>query len=151
MNRFFLRMPVIIFLVFASCALHNNIAPEDALRVRVQAYWDARVEGSAEKAYQLLEPDARQRVGLGTYAHRAGQSEILSYEIEKIDLDMQTESAVVQVKRSFRIKPGAVPIRIDQDLEQTGREQWVLVDGQWYMSYGLPNFNLFNKPARKGD
>ena len=151
MKSIILRMPVFIFLVFASCVPHGNIAPEDALRARVQAYWDARVEGSAEKAYQLLEPDARQQVSLGTYAHRSGQSEILSYEIEKIDLDLQTESAVVQVKRSFRIKPGAVPIRIDQDLEQTGHERWVMMDHQWYMSYGLPKLDLFKKPVGKGD
>ena len=151
MKLIILRMSVFIFLVCASCALRSNIAPEDALRARVLAYWDARVEGSAEKAYQLLEPDARQRVSLGTYAHRAGHSEILSYEIEKIDLNMQTESAVVQVKRSFRIKPGAVPIRIDQDLEQTGQERWVLMDGQWYMSYGMPKLDFLKKPVGKGD
>ncbi len=151
MKLIILRMLVFIFLVFASCAPHSNIAPEDALRTRVQAYWDARVEGSAEKAYQLLEPDAKQRVSLGTYAHRSGQSEILSYEIEKIDLDMPAESAVVQVRRSFRIKPGVVPIRIDQDLEQTGHERWVLMDGQWYMSYGLPKLDLIKKPVGKGD
>ena len=118
----------------------------------MQAYWDARVEGSAEKAYKLLEPEARQRIGLGTYAHRAGQSEILNYEIENIDMDMETKSAGVRVKRNFKIKPGVVPIKIDNVLEQTGQEQMGL--GGWTMVYVLwvcPNLDFLQKPVKKSD
>ena len=50
---------VFFALLFASCGgLYNKttMSPEEALRSRVITYWDARVKGSPEKAYELLAP-----------------------------------------------------------------------------------------------
>lgn len=148
---------VLVFSIFlslffaSSCALIRSVPPEEALRHRVQAYWDARVEGSIEKAYELLEPEARETISLVSYAKKAGQAEILSYNIEDLELNLPSNSATVRVKRDFRIKPGAIPIKMDKVLEQTGTERWVLVEDRWYMSYAVPNLDFLKKNVEKND
>ena len=122
-----------------SCATLNtpNTKPEEALRQRVAAYWEARIKGDTERAYELLDPAAREVISFTTYARRASQFIILNYRIEKISIEPNKKEAVVRVWRSFKIKPGAIPVRIDKVLEQSTLSQWILVKGKWYMRYNL--------------
>lgn len=143
---------LLLTLLMSSCAGLSGkpkLSPEEALRSRVAAYWDARVAGAPEKAYEILEPDARKTISLGSYCRKTGNSIILSYKIHDIKLDPQGSEAMVRVERSFRIRPGAIPINIDKTLEQTGNEPWVLVDGEWYMVYSPPGVNFMLPPQRQ--
>jgi hypothetical protein len=146
----------IIFLLFlfSACGTLNRarITPEEALRKRVTAYWDARVQGDNEKAYELLEPDAKQTIGLATYVKRTSYSIIVNYKIHDIKVDLENNDATVRVERSFRIRPGVIPIKIDKTLEQTADSRWVFVDGIWYMRYASPKLNFKRPPpAQAGD
>ena len=140
----------IIFLLFLSsaCGTLNSarITPEEALRKRVTGYWDARVQGDTEKAYELLEPDAKQTIGLATYGKRTSHAIIVNYKIHDIKVDLENNDATVRVERSFRIRPGVVPINVDKTLEQTADSRWVFVDGIWYMRYASPQLN-FMRPS----
>ena len=143
---------VFLALLFASCGgLLNKttMSPEEALRSRVIAYWDARVNDSPEKAYELLDPDARKATNLATYIRRTSHSSILSYKIHDISVDLKKNEGTVRVERSIRIRPGAVAVNIPGELNQTADERWVLVDGQWYMSYSPPGMSFENLPARQ--
>lgn len=147
-NRIVALGMLLLIWVFASCAVFRNIGmpPEEALRNRVAAYWDARVEGNAEKAYEIIDPEARKSMRFAIYAQRTGNVIILSYKIDNVEMDLKKNEATVRVERSFRIRPGAIPINIDDILEQTTDEQWVLIDGQWYMSYTSPAINFMSSP-----
>ncbi len=152
-NRLFFVYIIFSFFLLSGCQTLNKakISPEDALRNRVTAYWDARVQDQPEKAYEMIEPDAKQSLGLSTYTKRTSQSKILSYKIEDITVDSENREATVRVARSFRIKPGVIPINIDKPLQQTADSKWVCIDGQWYMKYAvLPQFN-FGNPYNMGD
>ena len=143
---------VFLALIFASCGVLFNkttMSPEEALRSRVTAYWDARVNASPEKAYELLDPDSRKTTSLASYSRRTSHSIILSYKIHDITVDLKKNEGTVRVERSFRIRPGAIPINIPDALDQTADEPWVLVDGQWYMTYSPPGVNFMNLPARQ--
>ena len=140
---------VFLALIFFSCGVSLNkttMSPEEALRSRVTAYWDARVKGSPEKAYELLDPDSRKAASLDSYIRRTSHSVILSYKILDINVDLKKKEGTVRVERSFRIRPGAIPINIPDAMDQTADELWVLVDGQWYMTYSPPGLDLMNLP-----
>lgn len=135
----------IMTLILSSCATFTKVqlSPEQALRQRVATYWEARIKGDPEGAYELLVPLARKAVSLGAYAKRTSSFKILDYRIESVSMGPDNKEAVVRVWRSFKIKSSAVPIRIDKVLEQTGESRWLLVKGKWYMEYNLlppPNF-----------
>ena len=143
---------ILLGLMFASCGVLLNkstMSPEEALRSRVAAYWDARVKDSLEKAYELLDPDSRKTTSLASYSRRTSQSIILSYIIHDINVDLKKNEGTVRVETSFRIRPGAIPINIPDALDQTADDLWVLVDGQWYLSYSPPGLNFINSPVRQ--
>lgn len=138
---------LLVFLSFNGCYLKRGMMPEESLRSRVAAYWDARVQGDNEKAYDLIEPGAKENISMAGYARRTAHSTIIDYNIRDIKIDSAENEAVVQVERSFKINPGIIPIKIDETLHQTSSDKWVFVDGQWYMVYGFPGFNLMNLPV----
>jgi uncharacterized protein YchJ len=141
---------VFLILLFASCAISPSkatISPEEVLRSRVSAYWAARVNGSPEKAYELLDPDSRKTTSLASYSQRTSHSIILSYEIHDINVDLKKNEATVRVERRFRVRPGAIPINIPAAMEQTSDDLWVLVDGEWYMKYSPPGLNFMRLPT----
>lgn len=129
----------IMALILSSCATFTKVqlSPEQALRQRVATYWEARIKGDPEGAYELLVPLAREAVSLGVYAMRTSSFKILDYRIESVSMGPDNKEAVVRVWRSFKIKSTAVPIRIDKVLEQTSESRWFLVKGKWYMEYNL--------------
>lgn len=141
---------LIFFLTACTCLLQTSrVPPEEALRSRVSAYWDARVQGSPEKAYELLEPKAKEVTSLGAYDNRTNKSDILSYEIQNIDMHLEDNEAMVLVKRSFKIKPGAIPININKIMEQTSEDRWVFIDGKWYSAYATPALNFLKSPGKR--
>lgn len=143
---------IFVVLMLNACGHLNRtrLAPEEALKERVTAYWDARVEGNSQKAYELLVPEARRALTLSTYANRTKHSEIVTYSVQDIAIDSENNEATVRVERSFRIKPGAIPVKIDQTLDQTTDDRWVLVDGEWYMYYAVfPTFDFTGPPSSR--
>jgi hypothetical protein len=140
-------------LTFASCSVLSNkttTSPEEALRSRVSVYWDARVKDTPEKAYELLDPDSRKATSFASYSRRISHSTIVSYKIHDVTVDLKNKKGTVQVERSFRILPGVIPINIDQELSQTTDDEWILVDGQWYMTYYPPaGLNFMNLPGKQ--
>ena len=145
---------VFLALLFASCGgLLNKttMSPEEALRSRVIAYWDARVKGSPEKAYELLDPDSRKATSLDSYTRRTSHSVILSYKIHDINVDLKKNEGTVRVEHSFRIRPGTIPVNSPDALNHTADDLWVLVDGQWYKSYSPPGMSFENLPARQSE
>ena len=87
-------LPIILIILLVACSnflSKNRIQPEEALRNRVEAYWDARLQGSYEKAYELLEPKAKEVISLASYGNRTGKSDILAYEIMELDLDLKKQ------------------------------------------------------------
>lgn len=128
---------VSVSLLISCSTLNRHGLTKDALRERVTAYWDARVKGDVESAYNLVDPRARKTVSLATYVRRTSQFIIVDYEIKKISADPGAKTASVRVQRSFKINPGApVPFRFDKILKQVDDMQWVQYKGKWYMSYG---------------
>jgi len=143
---------ILLILMLTACTglLQTSRVPsEEALRSRVSAYWDARVQGSPEKAYELLEPKAKEVTSLGAYYNRTNKSDILSYEIQNIDMHLEDNEAMVRLKRSFKIKPGAIPINVDKILEQTSEDRWVFIDGKWYSAYAFPALNFLKSPGKR--
>ena len=150
-NNNCIRIAIILFVfLFSACAAFQRMrmTPEEALTKRVTEYWDARVQGDTETAYELLEPKAKKITPLATYARRTNHSVILDYTIHEINVDPENNEAVVRVERSFRIKPGIIPITVDETLKQDSETPWVLVDGTWYRSYDSPGLNFMTSPVK---
>lgn len=150
-KKWYMGTILLIFMLTACTGLlyTSRMSQEEALRSRVSAHWDARVQGSPEKAYELLEPKAKEVTSLAVYDNNTNKFDILSYEIQNIDIHLEDNEAMVRVKRSFKIKPGAIPINIDKILEQTTEYRWVFIDGKWYSAYADHSLNFLKLPGKR--
>ncbi len=114
---------------------HNAIL-KDRVKKRVSAYWALLVAGDSNKAFEFVEPSAQNNTNRLRFVNGMDQFDFLHYEIT--DIDIKTGKAIVKVKRDFKIKPGSLPVDIKGVLSQTIEDNWIEVNGEWYLVYGKP-------------
>lgn len=107
------------------------VSPEVALRGRVTTFWDARLKDDIVRQYEVLEPEAKERVPLTAYVLGRSTFHFRSYKVRSINI--VGEKGWVNVEYSYTL-------RIPQvagfgPWTQEGFEVWVLRDGVWYRPY----------------
>lgn len=107
------------------------LTPEEALRARATRFWEARMKGDLATQYDLLEPEARQRVTLTGFVLARGSVEYQSYKIEEVEVS--GDAGKVKAKTRFRLNLPQVSRFGPWD--QLAIVKWVKVDGTWYFRY----------------
>jgi hypothetical protein len=137
-KRFDLLSRRMLFAVLASGLLAGCASlsgkPEDIVRARAQARWDALLKGDFERAYGYISPGGRAVVPYPTYRGRIGgavtwkSAEVASVTCETL------EKCSVQVKVTYLPAMHRSAIgTIERHMEET----WVVDAGQWWLVYRL--------------
>jgi hypothetical protein len=117
--------------VLAGCA-STPTTPEEIVRERAQARWNALLKGDFEGAYGYITPGGRAVVPLATYRGRIG-SAVTWKSAEVASVTCETlERCTVQVKVTYLpVMRRAAVGTIERYLDET----WVVDAGQWWFVY----------------
>ena len=100
---------------------------------RAQEYWDHKIKGDFEAAYQYEDPDFRKNVRLGDYLRSIGSgAKWLEAKVGNVAID--GEAAKVEMKIRYAIILG--PYFPKEGIERDISSYWRLVDGIWYHVFG---------------
>ena len=119
--------------LLAGCAITPK-KPEDAVRERAQARWDALLKGDFETAYTFISPGGRAAVPYRLYRGRIGGAATWqSAQVDSVTCET-LEKCTVLVKVHIH-----APMRRARlgTIEAGVRETWLLEDGQWWFLYKL--------------
>lgn len=114
---------------------------EEALRERVQGYWQAEVEKSYVDAYQLLAPEVRARLSLPAFVMGKRYLHIRGFTIEGVEAN--GDSALVRVGYHIEVElppppPGMQRSSKGPILKRGVRqEEWVREGGTWFRTIPL--------------
>lgn len=120
--------------VLASGCATGPATPEDAVRARAQARWDALIGGKLEQAYGYLSPASRAlvpferwRAGIGGMATWKG-AKVFSVKCGHPDRC----TATIKVTYEPVLRRSALGT-----IETSVEEVWLLDAGQWWLPQGL--------------
>lgn len=130
---------IVLMLVAVSMATGVSAAATDTgqasadsaklLAERAKQYWDYKVAGAMDKAYELEDPRAREKLSLKTYLTEFGTGvKWLSAEIGPVNLDA-TPALVTVTINYVTLLSNAPPIK---GRTRTIQDKWVLINNQWY-------------------
>jgi hypothetical protein len=128
----FLKWSVLIgsLVALTHCATGPEVTRKDereAFRERVQAYWQHRVDGKIEQAYQFELPAYREKTSILQYGN--------SYKIMKY-LEANVREVRVEGEKG-KAQIGVIYIMLfnrlmNKHLTKTEEENWVNIKGVWY-------------------
>ncbi|MEW6727927.1 MAG: twin-arginine translocation signal domain-containing protein [Pseudomonadota bacterium] len=128
------RRSFLTLLALAPLALGTGCAmlktPEESLRERAQAFWDARKAGDDITAYRFEELSKRPDSNLQSYLKGRAAIEYRKVEIKSVRLKTPTEAEVI-LDMSYTIPA----IGLNKPIEGEVKDPWVLIDGQWYHAF----------------
>jgi hypothetical protein len=107
-----------------------TLIKEDRLKERVQARWDAVINGDFKDAYAFETPEFRKANDPADYAFRLGHASVRWHlaSLKELRYDRADQAdAVVTIEYSFAISGG--------ELARTSGnfpERWVFLDGDWW-------------------
>ncbi len=111
--------------VLAGCATFSG--PEGAVKSRANDFWQARLEGRADKAYELTTPSYRQLRTLQQYRVKFGGLGAKSVDVDSVTCE--AERCVARIKMA--VVPPIATLRMDP-IEMYSDDIWVLEDGKWW-------------------
>jgi hypothetical protein len=120
---------VLTAVLLTGCAALPWAKPEDVVRQRAQARWDALMAGEWSKAYTYMAPSYRGLVDEKRYANQfGGGAAWLSAEVVKVSCT--EDRCTVQMKVAFQPTLG---FRAGQPATTYFDETWIREEGQWWM------------------
>ncbi len=115
-------------LLLAGCAAPIPSTPEELVKSRANARWQALLKGDLDKAYQLEAPSYRSIVGIDTYKGRlTGKVQWVASEV--VDAKCEVQKCNAKVRIDAKVFLGG---RIGSTISTHVDEPWVLEDGQWW-------------------
>lgn len=113
--------------ILAGCA-SVPATPEDTVQKRATEYWQARVAGKYETAYELSTPSYRKLRTLDQFRLQFGPSVSVSHA-EVVKATCEAKKCVAKIKIDAKpalvgVKLGTIPLYMD--------DTWLLEDGQWW-------------------
>jgi len=115
-------------IALAGCAALSP-KPEDAVRQRAQARWDALLAGEWGKAYRYMAPSYRALVEEKRYVNQfGGGAGWVSAEV--VNVTCEEDRCTVRMQVAFRPVLGA---RVGNVATTSFDETWIREEGQWWM------------------
>lgn len=120
---------LLITVVLAACAAVQPAPPEDVVRSRANARWQALVAGDFAAAYNYSTPGFKAVVATGAYKTRFGSAAWHGAEVISVACPEPTQcTARVRIDFKYLSKSkGADKISTHTD------EIWLLENGQWWL------------------
>jgi len=97
------------------------------LRDRVNEYWQYRIKGDVERAYQCEAPAFREKVSILQYVNRFKMVKYLDAEVQEIEVKGGEASS--KLKLTYVIFLRAIS---NKKLSKLEEEKWVKIEGAWY-------------------
>lgn len=113
----------------AGCAALAPAKPEDVVRERAQARWNALLAGEWAKAYRYMAPSYRALVAENRYVNQFGGGVAwVDAKVIRVTCDDHrcTARMEVAVRPTLRGRPG-------QTVTTGFDETWILEEGEWWM------------------
>ena len=107
--------------------------PEDVVRQRAQARWDALIAGEWPKAYRYMAPSYRALVEEKRYVNQFGGG-VGWVSANVVNVFCEPERCTVTMRVSYRV---ALAGRSAPPAETYFEETWVREDSQWWMYQAL--------------
>lgn len=111
--------------VLAGCATMGG--PEGAVKSRANDFWQARVDGRPDVAYEFTTPSYRQLRTLQQYRVKFAGLGAKSVEIDSVTCE--AERCVARIKMAVIPPIAALGL---QPIEMYSDDVWVLEDGKWW-------------------
>lgn len=124
-----------VLLTLAGCASFAPRTPEEQVKVRAQARYDAVIKGDRKRAYEYFTPGYRATVSAETYAGATGNAVVtVGATVESVRCET-LEKCIAQVK--LDLKPIAVRGFAGNIITTHADETWLLEAGQWWLFQAL--------------
>ena len=120
-------------LALAACAGLQPTTPEDVVRERSEARWDALIKRDFDKAWEYTQPAYRALVGQKAYYKRFGGAGPWK-GVQIHEVTCEPERCTVRLRLTSTIN---VPRFRGQELTGYIDETWVRADGQWWFYQAL--------------
>lgn len=121
---------LLVVAVVAGCASLAPLPPEEAVRQRAQARWDALIAGEWSKAYRYMSPSYRALVEEKRYANQFGTgAAIVGADVVRVNC--AEDRCTVRMNVRYKI---ALAGRSGEAGDTHFNETWILEDGEWWMS-----------------
>jgi hypothetical protein len=96
---------------------------EEALRARIQAFYQLQIDGQGRQAEALVAEDTKD------YYYNSNKPKYVGFKIERIDWSEDfTRADAIVVCQTYVLMPGFA----DKPLPVPTRSRWKLEDGQWF-------------------
>ncbi|MFZ5580743.1 MAG: hypothetical protein ACOZAQ_09825 [Pseudomonadota bacterium] len=112
----------------SGCAMLQT--PEESLRERAQAFWDARKLGDDVTAYKYEELSKRPESTLQNYLKGRAAMEYRRIDIKSVRIVSPTEAEVI-LDMAYSVPA----IGLKKPIEGQSKDPWVLIDGEWYHAF----------------
>ncbi len=120
--------------VLAGCAAFAPDSPEERVRARAQARWDALLAGDFEKAYAFLSPGSRGVVSLPQFRNSIGAAASWkSAKVHGVTCQQADRCKVTMLVNYTPLLPRPRVGNIETSIDET----WLLEQGQWWLPQGL--------------
>jgi len=122
------RVPLIASLALAACATVPSGTPEEQVRVRAMARWQALVEGDTTNAYSFITPGYRAVVSAVDYRRSVALAAWYGAEVINVTCPEPTK-CLAKVRIDFKYVSGRKGAdRISTHYDET----WLFEAGQWW-------------------
>lgn len=119
--------------LLSACAV-APATPEEAVRARAQARWQAMLAGDLQQAYQFLSPASRAVMSFENFRARFGaMAAWKSAEVFKVRCE-QADHCTATIKVTYR---PLLPRGSIGTIETSVDEVWLLESGQWWLPQKL--------------
>lgn len=117
-------------LALAGCASQSVTVPEDVVRQRATARWDALISAQFTKAYEFNAPSFRSVVGYEAFRGRMGGAvKWVGAEVAKVDCSA-AEKCQLRIRLDYTPLLGGAPgAKFSTHIDET----WLFEAGQWWV------------------
>lgn len=107
----------------------RNTAEEERLSKRIAETWEAKEKGDWPKVYEALSPNFHQKMPVDQFMKMTALNQYLGHQTEWVEAIGNQGRA----KTTCLIKSNDPSLAKMDSAQTTMIENWILIDGQWYM------------------
>ena len=120
-----------LVLGLGACATTGPQTPEDEVRARATARWNALIAKDRERAYQYLAPTVRANLSFERF--REAHDDTLAKAVRVREIECESATCTVRVALDAE---SFIPGTRGTMLTTVHQETWVRQDGQWWFNLG---------------
>lgn len=130
-RKFALMCLLLGVLLLAGCATPQvQGSPENIVRQRAKARWDALIAGDTEKAYQFLQPAYRAVRNLKFYQSSVARGATQWTGVDVIGVECKPDVCSARIRMDYKL---ALGMGSGAAFNTHFDEQWIMEKGNWWL------------------